>query len=147
MFSEQRLFGPDLWYQCRAIQAQMNGDEKSKEIISCHAGWRNQVYLRRVSSSQNVDVRRIKDVLDVALERKLDYHAKDFVNLVKSVIEHKVVSCYSQTPKLHCFFLFSFLYLSLRSGFVMIAPRISFIDYLLKTFNFTKKRGQDMKKN
>ena len=105
------------------------------------------MYLRRVSSSQNVDVRRIKDVLDVALERKLDYHAKDFVNLVKSVIEHKVVSCYSQTPKFHCFFLFSFLYLSLRSGFVMIAPRISFIDYLLKTFNFTKKKGQDMKKN
>ena len=29
----------------------------------------------------------------------------------------------------------------------MIAPRISFIDYLLKTFNFTKKKGQDMKKN
>ena len=147
MFSEQRLFRPDLWYQCRAIQAQMNGDEKSKEIISCHDGWRNQVYLRRVSSSQNVDVRRIKDVLDVALDRKLDYHAKDFVNVVKSVIEHKVVSCCSQTPKLHCSFLISFLYLLLRSGFVIIAPRISFIDYLLKTFNFTKKKGQDLKKN
>ena len=144
-FQSSVCFGPIFDTNAQPSKPRWMAMKKAK-IISCHAGWRKQVYLRRVSSSQNVDVRRIKDALDVALERKLDYHAKDFVNVVKSVTEHKVVSCCSQTPKLHCSFLFSFLYLLSRSGFVIIAPRISFIDYLLKTFSFTKKKGQDLKK-
>ena len=89
-----------------------------------------------VTSSQNVDVR---DVLDVAPIQKLDSHAQNFINVLEYVIEHKVVLRCSQTPKLHCSFLPSFLYLLLRFGFVIIAPRISFIDHLLKTFNFAKK--------
>ena len=88
-----------------------------------------------------MDVRQIKDVLDVALLRKLDYHAQNFVNVVECVIEHKVVLCCSQTPKLHFSFLFSFLCLLLRFGFVIIAPRIRFIDYLTNTFDFTKKEA------
>ena len=87
--------------------------------------------MRCVRSSQNGDIRQIADVLDVAFVRKLDYHAQSFVNVVECVIEHRVVLCCSQTPKLHCSFLFSFLRLLLRFGFVIIAPRISFIDYLL----------------
>ena len=94
--------------------------------------------MRCVRSSQNGDIRQIADVLDVAFVRKLDYHAQSFVNVVECVIENKVVLCCSQTPKLHCSFLFSFFCLLLRFGFVIIAPRISFIDYLIKTFNFTK---------
>ena len=81
----------------------------------------------------------IMDVLDVAPVQKLDYHAQNFVNVLEYMIEHKVVLRCSQTPKLHCSFLLSFLYLLLRFGFVIIAPRISFIDHLLKTFNFAKK--------
>ena len=87
--------------------------------------------MRCVRSSQNGDIRQIADVLDVAFVRKLDYHAQSFVNVVECVIECKVVLCCSQTPKLHCSFLFSFLRLLLRFGFVIIAPRISFIDYFL----------------
>ena len=49
----------------------MNGDGASKEIISCHAGWRSPVYLRRVRSLQNADVRGIRDVLDVAPVKKV----------------------------------------------------------------------------
>ena len=96
------------------------------------------MYMKCVRSLQNGERRQISNVLDVAFVRKLDYHAQSFVNVVECVIEHKVVLCCSQTPKLHCSFLFSFLCLLLRFGFVIIAPRISFIDYLLKTFNFTK---------
>ena len=81
----------------------------------------------------------VRDVLDVAPVQKLDYHAQNFVNVLEYMIEHKVVLRCSQTPKLHCSFLFSFLCLLLRFGFVIIAPRISFIDHLLKTFNFAKK--------
>ena len=81
----------------------------------------------------------VRDVLDVAPVQKLDYHAQNFVNVLEYMIEHKVVLRCSQTPKLHCSFLLSFLYLLLRFGFVIIAPRISFIDHLLKTFNFAKK--------
>ena len=81
----------------------------------------------------------VRDALDVAPVQKLDYHAHNFVNVLEYVIEHKVVLRCSQTPKLHCSFLFSFLCLLLRFGFVIIAPRISFIDHLLKTFNFAKK--------
>ena len=62
--------------------------------------------MRCVRSSQNEDIRQIRDVLDVAFVRKLDYHAQSFVNVVECVIEHKVVLCCSQTPKLHCSFLF-----------------------------------------
>ena len=96
------------------------------------------MYMKCVRSLQNGERRQISNVLDVAFVRKLDYHAQSFVNVVECVIEHKVVLCCSQTPKLHCSFLFLFLCLLLRFGFVIIAPRISFIDYLLKTFNFTK---------
>ena len=145
MFSEpcikQRLFGPDRWYQCTTIQAQLNWDGTNKELISCHAGWRGRVYLRRVTNWQNVDVRQIRDVLDVALVRKLDYHTQNFVNVVECVIEHKVVLCCPQTPRLHCSFLFSFLCLLLRFGFVIFAPKMRFIDYLLKEFNLTKKES------
>ena len=81
----------------------------------------------------------VRDVLDVAPVQKLDSHAQNFINVLEYVIEHKVVLHCSQTPKLHCSFLLSFLYLLLRFGFVIIAPRISFIDHLLKTFNFAKK--------
>ena len=42
-----------------------------------------------------MDVRRIRDVLDVAPVIKLDYHAQNFVNVVEYVIEHKIVLCYS----------------------------------------------------
>ena len=38
-----------------------------------------------------MDVRQIRDVLDVAFVRNLDYHAQNFVNGVVCVIEHKVV--------------------------------------------------------
>ena len=69
--------------------------------------------MRCVRSSQNGDIRQIADVLDVAFVRKLDYHAQSFVNVVECVIEHKVVLCCSQTPKLHCSFLFSFSFLFL----------------------------------
>ena len=86
-----------------------------------------------------MDVSQIRDVLDVAFVRKLDNHAQNFVNMVECVIEHKVVLCCSQTSKLHCSFLFSFLFLLLRFGFVIIAPRIRFIHYLINTFDFTKK--------
>ena len=107
------------------------------------------MYLRRLKSAQYVDVRRIRDVLDVAPVRKLDYHAQNFVNVVECMIERKVVLYCSQTPKLHCSFLFSFLCLLLRFRFAVIAPRFSFIDYLLKTFNFTKKEapGPEKKTN
>ena len=81
----------------------------------------------------------VRDVLDVAPVQKLDSHAQNFINVLEYVIEHKVVLRCSQTPKLHCSFLLSFLYLLLIFGFVIIAPRISFIDHLLKTFNFAKK--------
>ena len=90
-----------------------------------------------------MDVRQIKYVLDVALVRKLDYHAQNFVNVVECVIEHKVVLCCSQTPKSYCSILFSFLRLLLRFGFVIIAPRIRFTDCLLKTFNLTKKEAAE----
>ena len=69
------LFGPSRWYLCKTFQVQMNGDGTSKEVISCHAGWRSRVYLRRVTSSLNVHVRRIRDVLEIAPVRNLDYHA------------------------------------------------------------------------
>ena len=75
-----------------------------------------------------MDISQIRDVLDIALVKKLDNHAQSFVNMVECVIEHKVVLCCSQTPKLHFSFLFSFLCLLLRFGFVIIAPRIRFID-------------------
>ena len=88
-----------------------------------------------------MDVRQIKDVLDVALVKKLDYHAKNFVNVLECLIEHKVVLCCSQTPKSYCSFLLSFLCLLLRFGFVITAPRIRYTDYLLKTFNQTKKEA------
>ena len=97
------------------------------------------MYLRRVRSSQNVDISQIRDVLDIALVKTLNNHVQNFVNMVECVIEHKVVLCCSQTPKLHCSFLFSFLCLLLRFGFVIIAPRIRYIDYVTNMFDFTKK--------
>ena len=36
-----------------------------------------------------MDVRWIRDVLDVALLRKLDHHAQNFVNMVECVISIK----------------------------------------------------------
>ena len=42
-------------------------------------------------SSQIVDVRRTREVLDVAPVRTLDYQAQTFVNAVEYVIEQKVV--------------------------------------------------------
>ena len=88
----------------------------------------------------------IRDVLDVAPVQKLDYHAQNFVNVLEYMIEHKVVLRCSQTPKLHCSFLFSFLCLLLRFGFVIIAPRISFIDHLLKILTLPKKKYQYLKR-
>ena len=93
----------------KTLQVQMNGDRISKEIISSHAGWCSRVYLRRVWSSQKVDVRRLKNVLDVGPVRTLNYHAHTFVNVVECVIEHKVVLCCPYTPKLIGFFCTSFI--------------------------------------
>ena len=39
-----------------------------------------------------------------------------------------------------------FLCLLLRLGLVVIAPRILFIDYLVKTFNFAKKEASGPEK-
>ena len=113
MFSEprikQHLFGPNHWCQCTTFQVQINGDGTSKEIVSWHAVWHSQVSLRHVRNSQNVDVRWIRDVLDVAPVRKLDYHAQKFVNVVESVIEHKVVLCFLWDSQVTVFdFLFVF---------------------------------------
>ena len=59
--------------------------------------------------SVSVDVRWIRDVLDVAPVRKLDYHAQKFVNVVESVIEHKVVLCFLWDSQVTVFdFLFVF---------------------------------------
>ena len=44
------------------------------------------------------------------------------------------------------FFVFHFLCLLLRFGFVIIAPKIILIDHLLKTFNIAKKEGPGSEK-
>ena len=77
-----------------------------------------------------MDVRLIRDVLDVAPVRKLDCHAQNFVNVVECVIEHK----------------FPFFVFLLRFWFIIIAPTIIIIDHLLKTFNFAKKEAPGSEK-
>ena len=73
----------------------MNRDGISMGINLCHAGLRSRMYRRRVRSSQNVDVRRIRDVLGFTPVRKLDYHAQNIGNVGECVIKHKAVLCCS----------------------------------------------------
>ena len=97
------------------------------------------MYRRRVRGSQNVDARWIRDVMDVAVVKKLDYRAQNFVNVVECMIEHSFPLLSDSQVTL--FFSFLFLCLLFRFGVGIIAPINSFIDYLLKTFDFTKKQA------